>query len=86
MLNKDLIDITHIMGDGEAEIIPLLTEEDTKDLTVTDIAIERQCVLSGSCSADNRRQREVCAIDKNSIQKQGYNRSGGTMCCRYRRP
>ena len=37
MLNKDLIDITHIMGDGEAEIIPLLTEEDTKDLTVTDM-------------------------------------------------
>lgn len=37
MLNKDLIDLTRIMGDGDAEIIPLLTEEDTKDLTVTDM-------------------------------------------------
>lgn len=37
MSNKDLIDITHIMGEGEAEIIPLFTEEDTKDLTVTDM-------------------------------------------------
>lgn len=37
MLNKDLIDLTRLMGDGDTEIIPLLTEEDTKDLTVTDM-------------------------------------------------
>jgi ATP-dependent Lon protease len=40
MLNKDLIDLTHFMGEGEAEIIPLLTEEDTKDLTVKDMPEE----------------------------------------------
>lgn len=40
MLNKDLIDLTQLMGEGEAEIIPLLTEENTKDLTVTDMPEE----------------------------------------------
>ncbi len=37
MLNKELIDLTRLMGEGETEIIPLLTEENTKDLTVTDM-------------------------------------------------
>lgn len=40
MLNKDLIDLTRLMGEGEAEIIPLLTEENTKDLTVADMPEE----------------------------------------------
>lgn len=37
MLNKDLIDLARFMGEGENEIIPLFTEEDTKDLTVADM-------------------------------------------------
>lgn len=37
MFNKDLIDITRLIGAGEPEIIPLLTEEDTKDLIVSDM-------------------------------------------------
>lgn len=37
MLNKDLIDLARFMGEGESEIIPLFTEEDTKDLTVADM-------------------------------------------------
>ena len=92
MLNKDLIDITHIMGDGEAEIIPLLTEEDTKDLTVTDMPEQMPILpLRGNVFFPGvvlpitaGREKSVRLI--NSIQKQGYYRSGGTMCCRYRRP
>lgn len=37
MLNKDFFELTDMMGGGEPEIIPLLTEENVKDLSVSDI-------------------------------------------------
>lgn len=37
MLNKDFVDLTEMMSAGEPEIIPLLTEENVKDLSVSDM-------------------------------------------------
>jgi ATP-dependent Lon protease len=37
MLNKDFFELTDMMGGGEPEIIPLLTEENVKDLSVSDM-------------------------------------------------
>ena len=37
MLNKDLVDLTEMMSAGEPEIIPLLTEENIKDLSVSEM-------------------------------------------------
>lgn len=37
MFNKDLDNLTAVMGSGEPEIIPLLTEENLKDLTVSEL-------------------------------------------------
>ncbi len=37
MVNKDLVDLTEMMGAGEPEIIPLLTEENVKDLSVSEM-------------------------------------------------
>ena len=37
MLNKDLVEFSELMCGGEPEIIPLLTEENVKDLSVSDM-------------------------------------------------
>lgn len=37
MLNKDLAELTELMSGGDAEIIPIMTEENIKDLSVSDM-------------------------------------------------
>ena len=37
MLNKDLVELSELMSGGEAEIIPIMTEENIKDLSVSDM-------------------------------------------------
>lgn len=37
MLNKDLAELTELMSGGDAEIIPIITEENIKDLSVSDM-------------------------------------------------
>ena len=37
MLNKDLTELTELMSGGDAEIIPIMTEENIKDLSVSDM-------------------------------------------------
>ena len=37
MLNKDLVELSELMSGGETEIIPIMTEENIKDLSVSDM-------------------------------------------------